>query len=290
MWRFQTTLWLILWAIRLFGFQRALKITSGIGRLRKSSAEEIESVKLRLVKIESTRKKYLATFENDRLDARAVTERLKELEAQETAFREQTTRLENLTRFPDVGLWDIEDMIQKVHEAVRRQDNPQLLRRFLNQIIESVTLDGNRVVIRAKEEGFAGLVTKSFGNGKEWQPIVYAVYKTQHTFIFSGTPFQVKTLRFNPAQAGEWLHELHEAQVCTVSNKAVTTASELGISRTRIIQFLNVMRIPADLRGRLKGMADVTEARLRSMVQMNPLAMRVAVGRRIGIGVLSQAG
>jgi len=70
----------------------------------------------------------------------------------------------------------------------------------------------------------------------------------------------------------------------------VALATDLGISRTRAIQFLNRMRIPADLRGRLRGMAGLTEARLRPMVQMNPAAMRLAVGRMIGLEILSRSG
>ena len=70
----------------------------------------------------------------------------------------------------------------------------------------------------------------------------------------------------------------------------VTLAERLGISRTQTIQFLNLTRISVDLRVRLRGMPDVTEARLRPMVQMNPAGMRVAVGRLLGVKVLSQTG
>jgi len=69
----------------------------------------------------------------------------------------------------------------------------------------------------------------------------------------------------------------------------VTVADRLGISRTRTIQFLNLLRIPVDLRGRLKGMTEMTEARLRVIVQMDPAAMRVAVGRLLGPGMMAVA-
>lgn len=68
----------------------------------------------------------------------------------------------------------------------------------------------------------------------------------------------------------------------------VTLADKLGMSRGQVIQFLNLTRIPSDLRGWLREMADLAEARLRPMVQMNPAAMRVTVGRVFGLEVLSR--
>jgi hypothetical protein len=73
------------------------------------------------------------------------------------------------------------------------------------------------------------------------------------------------------------------------SNRAVTTGAELGISTTRVIQFLNLLRIPVDLRVRLKKMPDLTEAKLRPIVQMNPAKIRGAVERVVGLEILSQA-
>ncbi len=68
----------------------------------------------------------------------------------------------------------------------------------------------------------------------------------------------------------------------------VALTNNLEISRTRTIQFLNLMRIPADLRAPLKGMPDLTEARLRPMVQMDPGRMREAARRVAGQAVLSR--
>jgi len=63
-----------------------------------------------------------------------------------------------------------------------------------------------------------------------------------------------------------------------------TLIKYLGISRTRAIQFLNLMRIPVDLRERLKGMEGVTEGRLRRVVQMDGTGMRMAVGGMVARG------
>jgi hypothetical protein len=97
-------------------------------------------------------------------------------------------------------------------------------------------------------------------------------------------------LRFNPVQIAEWVSQLYEAKLGGLSNRAVTTAAELGVSTTRVIQFLNLLRIPAELRVRLKRMSDLTEAKLRPIVQMEPAKVRGAVERIVGLKILSQAG
>ena len=119
---------------------------------------------------------------------------------------------------------------------------------------------------------------------------MYAVYKPCHTFTFSDKPLHIKTLRFNPVQVAEWMEALLPKNLISKDTAVVTLADKLGISRTRAIQFLNLMRIPSDLRGRLRKMADLTEARLRPMVQMDSAGMRAAVGRLLGFGAMAKAG
>lgn len=70
---------------------------------------------------------------------------------------------------------------------------------------------------------------------REWQPFVYAVSERVHTTKFN---------------------------------------KHLGISRNRTIQFPNLVRIPADLRSRHKGKGDLTESKLGSIVQLDPIRMR----------------
>ena len=70
----------------------------------------------------------------------------------------------------------------------------------------------------------------------------------------------------------------------------VTLAGQLGIARTKTFQFLNLLRIPANLRGKLKGNPDATESRLRPMVQMDSMGMRQAVERLLGTRGMAKAG
>jgi hypothetical protein len=76
----------------------------------------------------------------------------------------------------------------------------------------------------------------------------------------------------------------------TKDTPVVTLATEFGISSGRVIQFLNLTRIPVDLRGRLKEMEKVTEGRLRGIVQMDPATMRTAVRGMLGFGVMAKGG
>lgn len=125
---------------------------------------------------------------------------------------------------------------------------------------------------------------------KQWQPILGSVYTLYHTIIWPNNHREKNMLRFNPVQVAEWVSDLYEAQTATAGNRVVTTATELGISRTRIIHFLNLMRIPADLRARLKVMADLTESKLRPIVQTSPGGIRSVFERVIGLEILSRAG
>jgi len=76
-------------------------------------------------------------------------------------------------------------------------------------------------------------------------------------------------LQFNPVLVAEWVGQLHEAK--------------FGGSSNRVIQFLNLLRIPVDLRVRLKGMPDLTEAKLRPMIQKNRGKIRAVTQRLPGV-------
>ena len=123
-----------------------------------------------------------------------------------------------------------------------------------------------------------------------WQPVCGIIKYFQGRFQFRRNRNKDNILRFNPIQIAEWVCQLCEAKLGSPSNKAVTTAKELGISTTRVIQFLNLLRIPVDLRVRLKRISDITEAKLRPIVQMNPAKIRAAVGGMLGLEVLSRVG
>lgn len=63
-----------------------------------------------------------------------------------------------------------------------------------------------------------------------------------------------------------------------------------GSFENALFQFLNLFRIPVDLRKWLQAMSDVTEAKLWSMVQMNLAKIRGAVERMFGFKIMSRVG
>ena len=67
-------------------------------------------------------------------------------------------------------------------------------------------------------------------------------------------------------------------------------ADAVGMSRTRVEQFLYLLRIPGDLRVRLKEKAGLTEGELRLLTKMDGAAMRAAAGRLLGMVKMAQAG
>lgn len=106
------------------------------------------------------------------------------------------------------------------------------------------------------EAGVANLINGTI----EWQPILGLVYNFHHTFNWHNNHCEKNILRFNPVQIGEWLDDL-------LVRKIVQTKTELsqyvGISRTRVGQFLVLMNLPEKKRRRLKQMAGLREYQLR---------------------------
>ena len=67
-------------------------------------------------------------------------------------------------------------------------------------------------------------------------------------------------------------------------------SEDLGVVKSRVIQFLNLLRFPADLRVRLKKDPNVAEEHLRPFTRMDSASMRAAVGRLLGQRVMAKAG
>ena len=76
-----------------------------------------------------------------------------------------------------------------------------------------------------------------------------------------------RDLRFNPLQIAEWLDELLPREEFGTQR---ALSRELGYDKTRIGQFLNLLRLPSRHLPRLKRTPDLTEYQLRPVVVMMP--------------------
>ncbi len=56
------------------------------------------------------------------------------------------------------------------------------------------------------------------------------------------------------------------------------------------MQFVNLTRIPKDLRVQLLDKTDIAEHRLRGIVQMESIAMATEVRRLLGMGMVAKVG
>lgn len=110
---------------------------------------------------------------------------------------------------------------------------------------------------------------------------MYAVYKPVHVFEIHCNFLRDNVLRFNPVQIAEWLDEAKRIRLVGPRDTTITLARDYGISKSRVLQFLGLMRIPADLREGLKQMQGLTEGELRPVVRMNPTGMRRRVKRML---------
>jgi hypothetical protein len=95
---------------------------------------------------------------------------------------------------------------------------------------------------------------------QKWQPVRGCTYNPCHTFKINTIHIEKNILRFNPVQIGEWLDDL-------LARKIVQTKNELsryvGMSRTRIGQFLVLMNLPEKDRRKYKQMEGLREYQLR---------------------------
>jgi hypothetical protein len=80
--------------------------------------------------------------------------------------------------------------------------------------------------------------------------------------------FSDNVLRFNPIQIAEWLADLLKQGV---SQSQAGLEDKLGIDKTRIRQFLRLMRLPAEAKARLRVIPDLNEYRIRGMMAVELL-------------------
>jgi hypothetical protein len=130
------------------------------------------------------------------------------------------------------------------------------------------------------------IVSGWYRRTKKWRPQCQAVKYSLLIFEFPDKLLSGNVLRFNPIQIAEWLFELLEERF----NSQGKLADDIGLSRTRVEQFLYLLRIPIDLRSQLKQMPGVTEVKLRPLTKMDGQVQRGAVERMLGMMIGSRVG
>ena len=101
-------------------------------------------------------------------------------------------------------------------------------------------------------------------------------------FEFPHKLFPDNVLRFNSIQIAEWIHQLMAEK--DILNQR-TLSYQLGVDRTRPQQFLYLLRVPVDVRARLKKIPGLTEGELRPMTKLMARDQRAAAGRFLGTGL-----
>ena len=96
-----------------------------------------------------------------------------------------------------------------------------------------------------------------------YKPVCSANAYFQFGFDVSRNLLNHKILRFNPIQAAEWLRELMAEDTPTERRRV---AKEVGISRPRIYQFLDLLKLPARDRVRYRRNSDLREYHLRGFL------------------------
>lgn len=126
--------------------------------------------------------------------------------------------------------------------------------------------DSKQTQIEHEKNSFLQVISspdKAWQEKKEWRPQCQAVEYSLLCFEFPDKSLLDKVLRFNPIQIAEWLTDLIGSGT---ANSQAELEEKLGVDKTRIGQFLRLMRLPAQTRARLKEMPHFNEFRLRRIV------------------------
>jgi hypothetical protein len=83
------------------------------------------------------------------------------------------------------------------------------------------------------------------------------------TFELPNKSLQDNVLRFNPIQIAEWLTDLLSSGM---AHSQAELEDKLGVDRTRVGQFLRLMRLPEATRMKLRNERDLKEFRLRRLM------------------------
>ena len=108
------------------------------------------------------------------------------------------------------------------------------------------------------------------------RPICVVIENQIGVFEFLPNRLNENALRFNPVQIAEWLDDLMQPRD---SGTQQALSRELGMSRTRVGQFLNLLRLPSGHLSELKAVEGLTEYQLRPIAVMTPKCQARAIHR-----------
>lgn len=135
-----------------------------------------------------------------------------------------------------------------------------------------------RVVFFQNTNCFAGrpetekdlcIITQVFNS--HWQPISGLVYNLHHTIIWHNNHCKKNILRFNPVRIGEWLNDLLAREI-VITRMALS--QYVGMSRTRVGQFLALAGLPVETKAKLRGMHDLNEYQTRQFLGKGTVDLR----------------
>lgn len=104
---------------------------------------------------------------------------------------------------------------------------------------------------------------------RKWRPQCQAVKYSLLNFEYFGKSLQNNALRFNPIQIAEWLADL---LACGEAKSQAELEDNLGIDRTRIGQFLRLVRLPEGTRTRRRNEECLNECRVRKLVAIETVS------------------
>jgi len=250
---------------------------------RRGPAKELRR---QVEEIDQRLKRYYDAFEEGAVTPIEVGDRVRELKQQKAKLDEElATRTVVPELPPSLTRPERIEEIQREFRQALRSGSPQLKKNYLGILLEEIVLDGQKVTVRTKNEGVmsfveqreaieAGEVAPVLSSIQKWRPICVVVEKQFRVFGFRPNRLNGNVLRFNPIRIAEWLAEvLHRPDYGT--QRALSR--DLDVDRSRIGQFLSLLRLSSGHLSELKAVKGLTEYQLRRIVVMTPNRQEQAI-------------
>ena len=162
-----------------FSVDNVKVLVSKMRRIMADRQTPIQNLRNKLTDIEARLTRYYEAFEQGTMNPEDVTDRVKELKIQKSEAEEE---LDQRTRNSDLpaSLYNpaVIERIQQDFRDTLLSSSPQTIKRFLRILIEDIVLDGNKVTVRAKNEGILGFLEQKepLSTGGV-EPVLNSIYK-----------------------------------------------------------------------------------------------------------------
>ena len=241
-------------------------------------------------------------FENGDMDPALVAKRLEIHQAEDKRLRAELKRRTAITELPaHIGSDANIERVQRELRSMIKTSTPGSIREYLRIILDKIIVNGYELEIHGYSAGvMATLAVNKDDNAQgvtrvsvevdKWQPVCRANANFKIRANIRRKILLYKDLPENPIRMAQWL----QAMLDTGQAPSKTALCHLaGVSRARVIQYLNLLSLPPDYVFPLRYFDGLQEGCLRPLVGVGVERQKQGLNRvinRMGGAVLEVAG